>query len=186
MRLAGRSGGPDLARPLRGIAGMLAGAKRRLYAGGRPSSVARALNRVIARQHAIGLLTTRGSATLVVTGRRSGRPVALPVVVVAVAGSEYLVSMLGEQASWVHNVRAAGGRALLLRKGQRKRVRLVEVPTEERAPILRRYLEVAPGARPHLPVSRRAPLTELARAAGDHPVFQVQPDLGRHPDQPVR
>lgn len=178
-----QAAGPGPGRPSHRLAAMLATIKRRLYPGRRPSAVAQALNRVIARQHALGLLTTRGSATLVVTGRRSGRPVRLPLVVVDLDGAQYLVSMLGEQASWVRNVRAAGGRARLLRHRQQHPVRLVEVPTAERAPVLRRYLQVAPGARPHLAVSRWAPLTELARVAGDHPVFQVRPD-GEQPAAP--
>jgi hypothetical protein len=44
-----------------------------------------------------------------------------------------------------------------------------------RAPILKRYLELAPGARPHVPVDRRAAVAEFERIAGDYPVFQVLP-----------
>jgi hypothetical protein len=72
----------------------------------------------------------------------------------------------------VRNVRAAGGRAVV-RHGRREAVRLVEIDAAERAPILRRYLAIAPGARPHLPVDRRAPLTDFERIAADFPVFRV-------------
>jgi len=156
------------------VPSLLARVKRRLYPDGRPSALARALNAVIARQHALGILTTSGSATLVVAGRRSGRPVALPLVMASVGGAQFVVSMLGEQAGWVHNVRAAGGRAVLLQHRRRVPVHLVEVPVEERAPVLRAYLAVAPGARPHIAVDRHAPLAELAHVAADHPVFQVR------------
>ena len=156
------------------VPALLARVKRRLYPHGRPSALARALNAAIARQHALGLLTTGGSATLVVTGRRSGRPVALPLVVASVGGAQFVVSMLGEQAGWVRNVRAAGGRAVLLQHRRRVPVHLVEVPVEERAPVLREYLAVAPGARPHIAADRHASLAELARVAADHPVFQVR------------
>src|SRR5262245_10337786 len=61
-----------------------------------------------------------------------------------------LVAMLGEGASWVANVRPAGGRAVL-RLGRREPALLEEVEPGERAPILRRYLEVASGARAHFP-----------------------------------
>jgi hypothetical protein len=37
----------------------------------------------------------------------------------------------------------------------------------------RRYLQVAPGTRPHMPVDRTAPLTEFARIAADYPVFRI-------------
>ncbi len=80
--------------------------------------------------------------TLEVTGRKSGRTVSLPVVVAVVDGQRYLVSMLGEHVQWVHNVRAAGGRAVL-RSGGREEVHLEEVPPDARAPILRTYLQRA-------------------------------------------
>ena len=97
-----------------------------------------------------------------------------PVVVAEYQGGRYLVSMLGKDANWVRNVRAAGGRAVL-RRGGRERVRLEEVEPGDRAPILRRYLAVAPGARPHLPVDRHAPLAEFERIAGQYPVFRIIP-----------
>ena len=97
-----------------------------------------------------------------------------PVVVADWQGERYLVSMLGEGANWVRNVRAAGGRAVLRRRG-REAVLLEEVDPAERAPILRRYLQLAPGARPHIPVDRRAPLAEFERIADRYPVFRVVP-----------
>jgi hypothetical protein len=90
-------------------------------------------------------------------------------------GERYLVSMLGEGASWVANVRAAGGQALL-RHGRREAVRLEEVDPLARAPILRRYLEVAPGGRPHIPVDWRAPLAAFEAIAARYPVFRIRAD----------
>jgi hypothetical protein len=52
-------------------------------------------------------------------------------------------------------------------------VRLVEVPVGQRAPILRRYLDCAPGARPHIPVRRKAPIGEFERIADGYPVFHI-------------
>lgn len=83
--------------------------------------------------------------TLEVTGRKSGRTVSLPLVMVVVDGQRYLVSMLGENVQWVHNVRAAGGRAVI-RSGGLEKIRLEEVSADQRAPILRAYLQRAPGA----------------------------------------
>ncbi|MFB4320600.1 hypothetical protein [Actinomadura sp. 21ATH] len=40
-------------------------------------------------------------------------------------------------------------------------------------PILRRYLQCAPGARPHVPVDVRAPLEEFERIAEHTPVFRI-------------
>src|SRR5690606_34215205 len=82
-------------------------------------------------------------------GRRSGRLVQVPVAVAGVAGVAPLVSMLGPGAGWVRNVEAAGGRARLHWRGRERDVLLAPVPVEDRPPVLRRYLAVAPGARPH-------------------------------------
>jgi hypothetical protein len=64
----------------------------------------------------------------------------------------------------------------VLRHGHREVVRLEEVDPGARAPILRRYLAVAPGARAHMPVDRRAPLEEFERIAVQIPVFRVTAD----------
>jgi hypothetical protein len=48
-----------------------------------------------------------------------------------------------------------------------------EVPVADRAPILRRYLAVAPGARAHFPVDSRQPLAQFERIAADYPVFRI-------------
>lgn len=111
-------------------------------------------------------------ATLEVTGRKSGRVVALPVVIAIVDGQRYLVSMLGEDVQWVRNVRAAGGKAVL-RSGGRRAIQLEEVPTDQRAPILKAYLQRAPGARAHVPVDKDAPLAEFEKIAAAFPVFRV-------------
>jgi hypothetical protein len=116
--------------------------------------------------------------SLEVRGRRSGRLISFPVVVADYQGERYLVSMLGEAVNWVANVRAAGGRAEL-RRGRREVVRLEEVDPEMRGPILRRYLQLAPGARAHITVDRSAPLEELNAVAAKYPVFRIRPESGR-------
>jgi len=123
---------------------------------------------------AAGIAPTR-AAELQITGRRSGRVISFPVAIADVEGDRYLVSMLGANVNWVRNLKAAGGHAVL-RHGRRERVCLEEVEPGARAPILRRYLEVAPGARPHIPVDRAAPLEEFARIAPDYPVFRIRAD----------
>ena len=90
----------------------------------------------------------------------------------AVDGERYLVSMLGDDVEWVRNVRAAGGK-VTLRHGRREDVRLEDVPPERRAPLLQAYLHCAPGARPHFPISKDAPLAEFERIAPRFPVFRV-------------
>jgi deazaflavin-dependent oxidoreductase (nitroreductase family) len=143
-----------------------------MYRNGRPNKVAAVLNRGWAMVGSLGLWPNR-LVTLEVRGRRTGRLVSFPVIVADYDGERYLVSMLGEGANWVSNVRAAGGQAFL-RHGRREAVRLEEVDPSARAPILRRYLQVAPGARPHIDVDRRAPLREFERIAAQYPVFHVR------------
>jgi hypothetical protein len=145
-----------------------------MYRAGRPNRLARVLNRISAVHFGSGILVPPGWVTLEVPGRRTGRIVSCPLVLVEHAGECYLVGMLGERTNWARNVRAAAGRATL-RHGRRRSVQLDEVEVGDRAPILRRYLALAPGARPHVPVDRAAPLAEFDRIAGRYPVFRVRP-----------
>ncbi len=86
---------------------------------------------------------------------------------------KYLVSMLGEKANWVSNVKAASGKATL-RHGTSEQVLLEEVNVKERAPILKEYLQIAPGARPHIPVDKDAPISEFEKIASEFPVFKLE------------
>ena len=84
------------------------------------------------------------------------------------------VGHLAPAQDGVANVRAAGG-DVVLRNRRREPVRLVEVDPGERAPILRRFVQIAPGARPHVPVDRHAPVADFEPIAADYPVFRVTP-----------
>ena len=110
-----------------------------------------------------------------VAGRRSGRIRRFPLGMADFQGRWYLVPMLGERSQWVRNVRAAGGRAVIRRRGS-VRCRLVELPEAERPAILRRYLLKVPGARPHFPVRPDAPMADFAAIAPRYPVFLVVPE----------
>jgi hypothetical protein len=145
--------------------------KKWLYRGGRPNRVASFLNRFWAVVHSLGV-APNWLVTLEVVGRRSGRVFSLPLVIAVVDGERYLVSMLGENVEWVRNARAAGG-LVTLRRGIRERVRLEEVAVERRAPLLKAYLQCAPGARGHIPVSKDAPVAEFEKVASQFPVFRV-------------
>ena len=145
--------------------------KQWLYHGGRPNRVASFLNRGWAAIHALGIAPNY-LVTLEVTGRRSGRTISLPLVMTVIDGERYLVSMLGTEAGWVRNVQAADGRAIL-RHGRREAVRLKEVDVDQRAPILKAYLQRAPGARGHVVIDKDAPLSEFERVAVQYPVFRV-------------
>jgi len=145
--------------------------KRRLYQGGRPGLLARLLNRGFAAVHSARIGPDHW-VTLKVVGRRSGRAISFPLVMVVLDGERYLVSMLGRDVAWVRNVKADAGRAVL-HHGRAEPVRLEEVPIEQRAPVLKAYLQRAPGARPHIPIDKDAPLEEFAAIAEQIPVFRV-------------
>jgi hypothetical protein len=147
--------------------------KRWFYRGGRPNRLARTLDRGTAALYALGVAPNY-LVTLEVRGRRSDRTIAVPLVMVVVGGERHLVSMLGEGANWVRNVRAAGG-DVTLRHGRREEVRLEEVVVDRRAPVLKTYLKRAPNARAHLPVPKDAPLAEFERVAPRSPVFRIVP-----------
>jgi deazaflavin-dependent oxidoreductase (nitroreductase family) len=136
--------------------------------------MASALNRCSAAVHALGIAPNY-LVTLEVRGRRSGRTTSLPLVMAVVDGERYLVSMLGADVDWVRNVKAADGH-VTLRHGRREQVRLEEVPVERRAPLLKAYVKRAPGARPHVPVNKDAPLSEFEKVAAQFPVFRIVPE----------
>jgi len=147
--------------------------KRWLYRGNRPNWIAQILNSGWNVIHSSGIMPNY-LVTLEVIGRKSGQIISLPVVVALVDGQRYLVSMLGDEAQWVLNVRAANGKAYI-RSGRRIEVTMEEVPVEQRPPILKAYLQRAPGARPHIPVNKNAPLTEFEKVAALFPAFRIVP-----------
>jgi hypothetical protein len=121
--------------------------------------------------YALGLAPKRW-VTLEVPGRCSGRLIRYPLGMADWRDSWYLVPMLGEQCSWVQNARATGGR-VTLRHRRGRSCQLIEVPPAERPEILKRYVQKVPGARPHIPVDRYAPLAEFEAIATRYPVFRV-------------
>jgi deazaflavin-dependent oxidoreductase (nitroreductase family) len=145
--------------------------KQWLYRGQRPGWIAKILNRMWANA-ASKKVMDNGLVALEVIGRKSGRVVSFPLVMFTMDEQRYLVSMLGEDAQWVRNVRAADGKAVL-RSGGYENVQLEEIPADQRAPLLKAYLHAAPGARPHVPIDMDAPLTEFEKIATEFPVFLV-------------
>ena len=142
-----------------------------LYQGGRSNALARVINWGWAVVHSLGV-APNFMVTLDVVGRRSGRTISFPLAMVVLDGERYLVSMLGVNATWVQNVRAAGGHATL-RHGRTEQVLLDDVAVEKRGRVLKAYLHLAPGARPHIPVDVNAPLEEFDAIAPQIPVFRL-------------
>ena len=111
---------------------------------------------------------------LSVPGRRTGTLRTTPVSPLTVDGQRYVVAGV-ERADWVKNARAAGW-GVLARGREEERVGLIELPAEERAPVLRAFpLEVPHGVgffRRLYGVS--ADPEEFATLASRCPVFRVE------------
>jgi deazaflavin-dependent oxidoreductase (nitroreductase family) len=146
---------------------------RLFYRGWRPTRFGRWVNRFQCWWSGLGL-PPRFMAALEVRGRASGRRRANAVVIAGVEGNRYLVSMLGPRSDWVKNVEAAHGDAVI-RQGSRRRVHLVLVPPEQRAPILREYVRMAPSGRQHFPLPVGAPLSDFEAIAERYPVYRIDP-----------
>jgi peptidoglycan hydrolase-like protein with peptidoglycan-binding domain len=100
------------------------------------------VNRVVIALQRMGLpLGTM--RVLTVLGRTSGKMRSTPVSSLTVDGRQYIVGGLAE-ADWVQNARAAGW-GYLAHGRKKSRVRLVELPVEARAPILRAFPRLVPG-----------------------------------------
>lgn len=145
--------------------------KRWLYKDGRPNVIAKVLNKGWAMVHALGLFPNY-LVTLEVSGRQSGKVIRFPLAMTVIGKERYLVSMLGEEANWVKNIRAAEGKAHLVH-GTHEDVILTEVEISQRAAIIKSFLRIAPGARPHIPVDKEAPVSEFESIAAQYPVFRI-------------
>jgi hypothetical protein len=110
---------------------------------------------------------------LQVRDRVSGRLRADAVVLPTVAGQQYVVSMFGTISDWVHNLEGAHGDAIISHGGSR-RVHLVPVPPQERAPILLEYVRVASSGRKHFPLAVGSPLADFAAIAAHYPVYRIE------------
>jgi len=115
-----------------------------------------------------------GSRVLRVRGRKSGEWHSTPVNLLSREGKQYLVAPRGH-TQWVRNIRVSNGGELLL-GSKAQRFKAVEIPDDQKVPILRDYLkrwkfEVGMffGG-----VSADSSDEELRRIAPDHPVFKIE------------
>ncbi len=154
------------------------------YRSGRATALGKAFSHFWAVWASLGLPPWRQMG-LEVKGRRTVRPHTVAVVVAGHEGQQYLVSMLGE-CEWVKNVRAAQGEAQII-SGRRRKVRLEEVPVERRGPIIKEYIRLAPGARPHIGLSTTATIADCQRVAPNYPVFRIVFDPnGQEDHHPIK
>ena len=111
---------------------------------------------------------------LAVPGRRSGVFRSTPVSLLTVDGERYIVAGL-DDADWVLNARAAG-RGLLQRGRSEEHVSLIELPVQERAPILRAFPTLIPQGVPFFTrlYGVTADPEAFAGLAATCPVFRVE------------
>jgi deazaflavin-dependent oxidoreductase (nitroreductase family) len=125
-------------------------------------------------------------AVLTAPGRRTGRPVHVPLVVFSHGGNRYLVASYGV-VNWVQNLRAADGLAELRRGHTTEQITTIELPPDQAGPILRFSLQTGPPGiprlivrifrrffvLPYLDVHMNSSDDDFARSAIGHPVFLV-------------
>jgi deazaflavin-dependent oxidoreductase (nitroreductase family) len=105
------------------------------------------------------------TSTLAVRGRTTGEWRTVPVNVLDLDGTRYLVAPRGE-TQWVRNLRAAG-EGELRRRGRSERFRAVELPDEDKPPVIAAYRE-------RWGSQVRAQFEKLPDPS-DHPVFRILP-----------
>jgi len=117
-----------------------------------------------------------GIQTLETAGRRTGRPRRTPVKLLELDGGRYVVSLRGE-SSWVRNLRQES-RARILFGRSAETVHAIELPPDQRLPVIQAYL--ATGA-------REETCRALSQEVAEIPVFRLDPEsrvgvrLSRHP-----
>ena len=140
---------------------------------GRLPTWLKGVNRVIIGLQRLGFVV--GSMhVLAVPGRQSGILRSTPVSLLTVDGHRYIVAGL-DDADWVLNARAAG-RGILHRGRTEEHVSLVELPVDERAPILRAFPRLVPQGVPFFTrlYGVTADPEAFARLAAHCPVFRVE------------
>jgi deazaflavin-dependent oxidoreductase (nitroreductase family) len=97
------------------------------------------VNPLVLRLMSAGIPTGSRNILVTVLGRRSGKPRTTPISMLELDGRMFVRASYSE-SGWVRNIRAAG-EATKTDHGRHVPVRVVEIPPDEAAPILRRALE---------------------------------------------
>jgi len=106
---------------------------------------------------------------LTVRGRKSGQPRTVPIVTLEYNGKRYVGSVYGI-VDWVRNLRAAG-EAVLTRGRHAETVRVIELPPDEAALILREDVKNGNPFAHYYGVTANSSLEEFERTVLTHPVF---------------
>jgi hypothetical protein len=122
---------------------------------------------------------SKGTVTFEIVGRKTGNKTRVSLTTVRRGESRYLVSLY-DKSQWVKNVRVAQGRAIMLSGGKRP-VQLVEIPQEERAPILLGYVQQRAfshsgeeSAKIFFDLGPKPKLADMEAIAGQYVVFRIE------------
>src|SRR5215467_1702049 len=109
---------------------------------------------------------------LSIAGRKTGKLRSTPVSVLHVNGQRYVAT--GFETQWVKNARKVG-KGMLARGRKKEQVVLVELPVEERPPILREFPRQVPHGVQYFEKLLNIPVDPeaLASAAPHCPVFRL-------------
>jgi hypothetical protein len=142
----------------------------------------RPANRLIVGLQKLGLAIGT-MHVLAVPGRKTGKLQETPVSPLTVEGQRYVIAGF-DTADWAENARTAG-RAVLRRGRKTERVRLVELPVEERAPVLRAFPEKVPHGTQFFDQIYGVgnDPEKFAALAPVCPVFRIESDEGRDANQ---
>jgi deazaflavin-dependent oxidoreductase (nitroreductase family) len=118
-------------------------------------------------------LSVWGSRVLEVKGRTTGEPRRVPVNLLTVEGTQYLVAPRGE-TQWVRNIRVSGTGDLILGR-RRQSINVTELTDADKPPILRAYLKrwKAEVGVFFDGVDANSSPEEVDRIAPMHPVFRI-------------
>lgn len=144
--------------------------KRWLYRGGRPNWLASLLNAGWANIHSLGVAPNY-LVTLVVVGRKSGKSIRFPLVLTMLNQQRYLVSMLGNDASWVAlSKHVAGKRSFSMADVNRFSSKKWTFTSELQLASL--SANCPQSERPNFG-RQRAPVAEFEKIASKYPVYKV-------------
>ena len=137
--------------------------------------VRRTANAVATRFIRLGAVP-RYSYLLTTRGRKSGQPRTNPVLVIRHDDQRWLVAPYGV-VSWVYNARASGT-VKLTRGGSSEEFSVAEVDAHRAAPVLKRYVTLAPVVLPYFEARIGSPVEAFEAEAALHPVFLLTPRGG--------
>jgi deazaflavin-dependent oxidoreductase (nitroreductase family) len=109
---------------------------------------------------------------ITVRGRKSGQPRTTPIAVVEQDGKRYLLTPYGA-VDWVRNLRAAG-EASFTRGRRTEQMRAIELPEDEAAVVLKRFIETGNPIIRLFGITRETTPEDLERMLPSHPVFLLQ------------